>query len=230
MAAPMAAAVLPALLKTGIGLAQFAGGVLTKRPKRPTYTVPGAITQTVQATQQQANVTQRPGASSAQAVINTNTANTVDTIQNVGGSASNVMQGLVNAQAQENRAMLNETARNEAFRYQGFQDKIRSLQMLGQYQDKAWDWNQKDNYIEKSQKRRALISAGLQNLTGGAEDAVATGILTNTPTQTSTIKPQHPFQNRTISVDRDKLEADINSSIQNRLRGLGVNQRNLAIF
>lgn len=164
----------PALLKLGIGAAQTVTGLLTKKPQRPTYTIPTAVTQAAQATQQQANVTQRPGASAAQAVINTNTANTVDTIQNVGGSASNVMQGLMNAQSQENRAMLNETARNEAFRYQGFQDKIRSLQMLGQYQDKAWDWNQGQKYIEKRDRRDALINAGLNNLVGGTDDFAAT--------------------------------------------------------
>lgn len=87
------------------------------------------------------------------------------------------MQGLMNAQSQQNRAMLGEQAKNEAFRYQSFQDNIRSLQTLGRYQDKAWDWNQGQKYIEKRDRRDALINAGLNNMVGGAEDAASIDLL-----------------------------------------------------
>lgn len=229
MPAP-ALAMIPALAKTGLGIIQTGAGLLTKRPKRPEYSVPTAVTQAAQATRQQANLTQRPGASAAQAVIGTNTANTVDTIQNVGGSASNVMQGLMNAQSQQNRAMLGEQSKNEAFRYQSFQDNIRSLQTLGRYQDKAWDWNQGQKYIEKRDRRDALINAGINNMVGGADDFVSMKALTdNNTNKTPSKSTQNPF-NRKINFDRAALQERINGSIQNSLRNLGVNQRNLAIF
>lgn len=176
MAAP-ALAMIPSLAKTGLGIFQTGAGLFTKKPKRPTYSIPTAVTQATDATRQQANLTQRPGASAAESVIQTNAANTLDTIQNVGGSASNVMQGLMNAQSQQNRAMLGEQSKNEAFRYQSFQDNIRSLQTLGRYQDKAWDWNQGQKYIEKRDRRDALINAGLNNMVGGAEDAASIDLL-----------------------------------------------------
>lgn len=227
----------PSALKTGLGLLQTGAGLLTKKPKRPTYTIPTAVTQAAQATQQQANVTQRPGASAAQAVINTNTANTVDAIQNVGGSASNVMQGLMNAQSQENRAMLNETARNEAFRYQGFQDKIRSLQMLGEYQSKKWQWDQGDRYIEKRDRRDSLINAGITNTIGGAEDIasmelVKRMIAPDIPSNDTSPHTDELQKKIEIKGAQNKLElqSKMMSNTQRKLRSLGINQRNLAFF
>jgi hypothetical protein len=168
---------LPSALKSGIGLLQTGAGLLTKRPKRPTYEIPSAIREATQAAKSQANVTQRPGATQAQARIDQNLSNTVDTVKNVGGSASNVMQGLMNAQAGANNAGMQEQSKNEMFRYQSFQDKVNALMTMGQYEDKAFEFNEADKYREKRDRRDALIGAGISNFVGGADDAGAMSIM-----------------------------------------------------
>lgn len=173
MALPLALPLIPAAAKTLIGAAQAGAGLFTKRPDRPTYKIPDSIREATQSAKIQAGMTERPGASQYQAIIDQNLANTADTVKNIGGSASNVVQGLMNAQGQANRASLDNAAANEAFRYQSMRDKITALTNQARYEDKAWNWNEAGKYTEKRDRRDALISGGLRNIVGGIDDYAA---------------------------------------------------------
>lgn len=173
----MSALLLPSAVKSTLGLLQSGSGLLQGQPERPSYEIPSGIKEMVQKTRKQANLTERPGADAAKSLIKTNTANSIDSIKNLGGSSSNVVQGVINAQSNENKALLAENSKNEAFRYQSFMDNIQSLRELGSYQDKAWEWNEADRYLEKRDRRDALIGAGITNVSTGAEDLVSNALM-----------------------------------------------------
>lgn len=68
------------------------------------------------------------------------------------------------------------SAQDAAARRQNIQTAYGQNQTLGQYQNQAFDWNQKNKYLQTYQYAQSLMGAGNQNVTRGI-DAGASGLV-----------------------------------------------------
>jgi hypothetical protein len=162
-----------ALAQGGIGLAQMIGGALTKVPDRPKYQPAQATQQAVNMAERESNASVMPGYAQATQQINQNTANAVNTVAQNASSSSDIMNAAGAAQVRGNMSLSDLVRAN-------MQDKARRkgvhLQTLGQLaaeQNKAWQINEQQPYLDAAQARSALFGGGMQTLSGGISDYAA---------------------------------------------------------
>jgi hypothetical protein len=156
-------------LKGALGAGQLLGGLLTK-PKRPNYKPPGAINESVATARRLANATTRPGNDLAVADINKATNNSIGIAKRVSNSASQILGAANTANSQRLNALNRNSALNSQFRQNAQEGLMDSLNNLAGYQDKQFDMNKFQPYMQKAQTKAALISSGLQNIAGAGDD------------------------------------------------------------
>jgi choline dehydrogenase-like flavoprotein len=171
MALPLAA--FPALAQAGIGLSQLIGGALTNVPDLPTYQPTQATQQAVNMAEREANASLMPGYAEATQQINQNTSNAVNTVAQNASSSSDIMNAAGAAQVRGNMSLSDLVRAN-------MQDKARRkgvhLQTLGQLaaeQNKAWQINEQQPYLDAAATKSALMGAGLQTLTDAGSQYAA---------------------------------------------------------
>jgi hypothetical protein len=158
-------------LQAGAGLLQLAGGLLMKKPKRPTYRIPGAINESVATARGLANSSLRPGNDQALANIRQSTSNAIGAAQGVSNNAAQILSAVAGANNREQKAIQGNNALNAQFSFNAKQGLMNQLNNLAGYQDKAFQLNQMEPYMQKAQTKAALIGSGLQNLWKSADSA-----------------------------------------------------------
>lgn len=81
--------------------------------------------------------------------------------------------GQTNQTAQDTQ--LNLSAQDQAARRQNIMNAQQQNQVLGQYQNQAWQWNNQQKYLQNYQYAMSLLGSGNQNITRGI-DAAASGL------------------------------------------------------
>jgi hypothetical protein len=151
---------------------QFINGLKQQRqaasmyvPPRPTYTIPGEVSQATARAQSLANGPMA-GFGQALAKVGANTASTVRAAQE-SGSPSNALAVIAAAGDSQNNATSNLYQQNAQFQRQGAAALISQLGTQAQYADKAWDYNKRKPYEEAAAAKSALTQAGATNVNSG---------------------------------------------------------------
>jgi hypothetical protein len=160
----------PALLPLLLGGAQLLGGIFGKKPKRPTYRIPGEAREALSTAKMLSNNTTRPGNEEAVTQINQDVANAGNAAQRVTDNQTQILGAQDRAGLIKSKAMLQNNALNSNFRYNAKLNLQNSLNNFAQYRDKAFQINKMQPYQEAAQTKGALISGGIQNIVGGAQD------------------------------------------------------------
>jgi len=160
---------LSTLPQTLLGTAQTAYGFLSRKPQRPGYTIPGSATKALANAEMQALQTRLPGQSAIEGRLDRQTANTLSTIERLGGSPV----GNINAAARAYGSQLDketELGIDAAKMFRENQGILRNeLDRYAGYEQKKWDWDVGDPYKSKMAELSAMKGAGLTNLTGGLQ-------------------------------------------------------------
>lgn len=155
----------PAIFQSILGAGQLLGGLFTK-PKRPNYSVPGAAGEALAIARQNAGATVRPGNDQALAAIRKGTANAVGNAKSISNSASQVLSAANRANVNEQNAIERNNAMNTQYGLNAKQNLMSALGTMAGYQDKAFQMNKFEPYMQKAQTKASLISSGIQNLYG----------------------------------------------------------------
>lgn len=82
------------------------------------------------------------------------------------GTIGSIQQGVQDAQ-------LGLAGQDEAARLKNIENAQQQNQVLGQYQNQAFDWNSKNRYLQTYQYANSLMGAGYQNVTRGIDSAAS---------------------------------------------------------
>lgn len=168
---PLPILAVAALASAGSSAFQFINGIKQSRqaakinPVRPQYQIPDAVNQATGVAQNMAN-SAMPGFGQNLAKLGANTASTVRAAQE-SGSANNALAVIAAAGDSQNNATNNLYTQNAQFQRQGAQALISQLGTKAQYEDKAWDYNQRKPYEEAAAAKAALTQAGATNTMNG---------------------------------------------------------------
>lgn len=165
-----AAAFAGPLFKGALGLAQLVRSRTMRTPKRPTYNIPEPIQR--QLGQREMNLNSRmAGAAQAEENIYQNQATAMGNVRQGATNSAALLGSAAIAQAQSNRAMT-DLASQEAVDYQRRLDGLSQAQnTMAGYQDKQWDINEYEPYMQAMEAKSALTQGGLMNLYGGLSEA-----------------------------------------------------------
>jgi hypothetical protein len=145
---------------------------LEKANVRPIYNIPGEIRSNQQIAQKQATMGM-PGAQYQQGMrnIDRNATNALAASQSRGAGLSSI--GAI--QQGSNDANLNLTAADSQQRVANIRNLMSQNQVMAQYRDKAWGWNNQAKYQENADAIRALRGAGNANLNTGLNGIIGAG-------------------------------------------------------
>ena len=164
----MGASALPSIAQGIAGAFQFGKGN-AMNVVRPQYNVPNEVFEATANARQLAGANMFAGQQLAQNNINRSTANTINAAQQAATSSSGLLAAIGQANANENQSMNQLAAQAGQFKIQNQQALNQQLGQQAQYQDKAWDWNKKQKFVEESEAKRALMGSGMQNIMGGLQ-------------------------------------------------------------
>ena len=170
-----AASMVPAAYQFIAGLKQTrqAGRM---NPVRPTAALNASTTAATGIAQNLANAGMA-GYGQAIGNVRQNTASTVRAAQE-SGSANNALAVIAAAGANENQAVGNLDVQNAKFRQSGQQFLAGQLNRQAGEEQRVWDWNTRQKYLEQAATKSALTQAGAQNTNnalGGLAAAIVMG-------------------------------------------------------
>jgi hypothetical protein len=176
---PITMMLLSQLLPTGINLAKSAiqGKQASELAKvqRPQYNIPQGVLDAVNQSKYLASMRELPGQNLMEARLGENTAKGIAEMRNVAANpadlASNVAK-MYGAQTQGLQDIGIQAGQN----WLGQQGQLsQMLQNLGQYQEKAWDYNQNQPYQQAKAAESALREGAFRNLTAAGTN-IASGL------------------------------------------------------
>lgn len=153
---------LAALAQGTLGIGQMLGGLFSKVPDRPNYSIPDAVNQQVNIANRDVNSSMMPGEARMQGQIEKNTANTVSRMQQSSKSSSDLLQAASGAQMQQNQGLSNLYMQGLSYRDRARSRQMQALSSLAGAQDKAWEINKQQPFLDAAAKRSGLIGGGLQ--------------------------------------------------------------------
>ena len=157
------AAIIPALIQAGVGVAQYIGGTKEGKTPTPSYQIPNAVNQMVD-TQRRYAQGEMPGLSAMEANQRQTTANAFENMGKFGIIDPNTASSLY---GQERNALRNIGLRGSQYQV-GEKDKyINTLGFLANEQGRAWDWNVAKPFESTMANSSSLMGSGMQNVWGG---------------------------------------------------------------
>lgn len=170
--APALLAMLPAILKGGIGLAQSAAGAAGMFGlKRPKYQIPASATESLGIAREMSKRMEMPGEAAARARLAQQAANTFGQSQQYGMAGLATLPAIM---AQQMSGDLNLASQSAAWRTQQQQALMAQLGQFAQYEDQAWQMNKFAPYQDRLQRYQNLIGSGIKNVASGADTAMMT--------------------------------------------------------
>lgn len=171
---PMTLSLLSTLPQTAIGLGQTIAGFTMKKPERPTMGVPASHMAALKNAEMQAKMTRLPGQSSIEGRLDRVTGNALSTLERTGDSPTSIINSASRAYGNQldKETELGIKAAEMQLNNQGI---LRNEQHnIGNWENKAWEFNEKDPYLSKMAEISALKGAGLTNMAGGMQDMLGT--------------------------------------------------------
>lgn len=162
---------LPGAVKSGLGLFQLIKGA-GMEPKRPNYEIPKSAGEGL-ALSRQAAFSRNPGAVQAMESTRQSGATGLSRLEGSAGGINQLLGGLAAITASTNAAERGILANEASDRFRRVANLQRSLGQMAQYQDKKFQINEMEPYLNEARTKAALMGGGFQNLFGGVGDAVS---------------------------------------------------------
>ncbi|WP_017731261.1 hypothetical protein [Nafulsella turpanensis] len=156
------------LAQGGIGLAQMAGGALTKTPKRPEYKPAAAIVEAEQTAERESNASLMPGYAQAQQGIQQSAANALQNVTKTAQSSGDILNSVGGIQGMQNRSLSDLVRMNMQDKARRKAVHMQSLGALAGEQQRAFQYNEAEPYQNAIQTKSALFGGGLQTLSDAA--------------------------------------------------------------
>jgi len=136
---------------------------------RPTYEIPDEIKQNL--TQAQLNAIEGMPEDVRNRYIDQLTRTMATGLQALGDRRGGIagVAGLARTATDANR---NIAVMDAQQRQQQEANLMNARQTMANYKDKAFDWNERQKYLEEAQAKQALAGAGIQNITGSANNVM----------------------------------------------------------
>ncbi len=162
---------IPSILKAGTGIWQMikGGGAINNRPEMP---VPDSVNQMISLLTRNANQSRMPGQDVIEGNIRGSTATGIEGMQDAsaGGEGLGAIAQMIASQQDQ---FSNLGAQGAQMKRQAENTLASGLGQKGQYEQAAWEWNEKGKYDEAM----ALFGSGMQNVMGGVSEGAKTGTL-----------------------------------------------------
>lgn len=148
-----------------MGLAQLGAGTIM-RPKRPEYEIPAAAQEELALSRMQANG-RMPGVNYAEQRIGQNSAQAGYNLNRAATNPNQILNGLASIQMNANVASrgLLQAESSDAIRRDS--NLRRSLGVMAGYQNRKWELDKLNPFLDAARTKSALIGGGLQNLSNG---------------------------------------------------------------
>jgi hypothetical protein len=167
-----AAAVAPSVFQMGKGIAQASQAKRLKVPPRPVYNIPQSIQENVMMRRMQQNAAM-PGYNAAKADISSNMASGARAAQE-SGSSTNVLATIAGLQGNANNALNSLNTQNAQFALGAKDDLSRALSQKAGFEEKAWEINKQQPFLDAAAAKAALKESSSQNLMGGLSGLAST--------------------------------------------------------
>lgn len=142
---------------------------------RPQYEIPEAVQQQVNQARYLASMRELPGQNLMEAKLGQTTAKGIAQMQNAAANPADLASNIARLYGAQNEGIQN-IGLKAGQNWLGQQGQLsNALRMMGQYQDKKWDYNQKQPYEEAKAAEAALREASYRNL-AAASTGIASGI------------------------------------------------------
>lgn len=177
---------IPGAIQGGLGLLQLLkGGKMN--PVRPIYEVPQAAKEELALSRMGLNG-RMPGIDQARERIDQNAASSDYRLRRGATNSSQLLSGLNGIQLQSNiasRGLLEAEASDRVRRENNFR---RSLSLMSGFQDRKWQIDKSEPFQDAARTKAALVGGGLQNLSGGVNQALS-GLFAGQQMQNGTTTP-----------------------------------------
>jgi hypothetical protein len=165
MPIPAAAFAIPGAIKAGVGLYQLFRGSRMK-PERPTYEIPDEVREDV-ATARRLERSRMPGVAFAEDRIRQGAAQGGYNLRRAATNPNQLLSGLQAIQQQSNVAERSLMEAEAGDYYRRLSNLNRSLGLMSQYKDKAFQLNKMEPYMDEARTKAALTQGGLINAFSG---------------------------------------------------------------
>lgn len=141
------------------------------RLKRPEYEIPLAAQEELALSRMQQNA-RMPGIAYAENRLAQNSANAAYGMNRAATNPNQILNGLASIQMNANIASrgLMEAEAGDAIRRES--NLRRSLGVMANYQNRKWEVDKWQPFMDKARTKAALIGGGLQNFSGGINQAI----------------------------------------------------------
>jgi len=167
---------LSALPQAGVGIAQLIQGNKFRKEKRPTYDIPDQVKKSTSIAAREASRTRLPGQDKMEERLGSRTASGVSALKETADSPVDIGAGVTKLVGAENRALtdLDIAAANM---FQQNQSRLQSaLGVEAGYEDRKFQLNEFEPYMNAQRAAAQLSSAGTQNLYGGLQSGMTQGV------------------------------------------------------
>lgn len=161
----------PGAIQGGLGLMQLGMGARMD-PKRPEYEIPSAAKEELAMSRMGLNA-RMPGVNYAEQRIGQNSAGSAYRLNRAATNPNQILNGLASIQMNANIASrgLMEAEAGDAIRRES--NLRRSLGVMANYQNRKWELDKQQPFLDAARTKAALIGGGLQNLSGGINQGLS---------------------------------------------------------
>ena len=171
MPIPALAFAIPGALKAGLGMFQTIKGAKMK-PERPEYDIPKSAQEELAMSRMEAGG-RMPGIGYAENRLQQGKASGLYALRRGATNSSQLLSGLSGIQMQANIAERGLLQSESEDQYRRLANLRRSLGVNAQYQDKKWQLNKFDPYVDEARTKAALTQSGLTNMFTGIGEGVS---------------------------------------------------------
>lgn len=172
---------IPGIVQGVAGLGQLIGGLFKKKPKRPTYTIPESLKAATTQAAQQAGATSMPGQDVYQQQLDSNFSNNIEAARQVTDDPNKLLASVGRGLNSKNRASQNLSAASSEYRDRANQRYQSMLMRKAAAEDRQFQINKMQPYLDESAERSRMIGSGMQNAFGGLSNFAAYKYLQKNP-------------------------------------------------
>jgi len=167
---------LPGLAQAGLGIYQAVQGAKYAKTPRPTYKRPEEITKATELARRQSVQTELPGEKLLRTRLSGKLAEGVSALKSVSDSPVDIQSNITKMVGSQSRALSDVSVQAEQMRLTNMQRFQQALGVQAGYTDKEFQVNKYEPYANAMRAAAMMTSAGTQNISMGADSALAGGL------------------------------------------------------
>jgi len=172
---PLTIGLLAGIPSLALGTYQAIKGYQLGNQERPEYEIPDSLKQMLGMAKTQASQTGLPGQSLLEQNIRGTTSRGANILER-STQGSQLLGGISDLVTGEQQQMANIGIAGEQQNITNQQNLQNALSTYAQYEDKAYEINELQPYLQAMQQAQALTSAGIQNIVGGIGGGLGAGM------------------------------------------------------